>query len=237
MLPFFIACTKFEKKGEVNEPGIALTFDDYTIDNWHNYLPLLDSFGAKATFYISNYHQLSRKQKYKLHEIQQHGHEIAFHSTNHYNMPQYLSAMGVDSLLKYEVFEDLEKMKKDGFNPVTFAYPYGKHNDFLDYNLLKIFKSVRALNGSPNHARSCTSTTNNSYLYALGIDDGGYNTDMILKMMDLSKTNRNCLVLVAHQINNLQSKLSISYTRLKDILTRANQSGMRYYTVSEISNK
>jgi peptidoglycan/xylan/chitin deacetylase (PgdA/CDA1 family) len=41
-----------------------------------NTLPLLDSFGAKATFYISSYHMLSSQQKNQLREIKNHGHEI-----------------------------------------------------------------------------------------------------------------------------------------------------------------
>jgi hypothetical protein len=39
-------------------------------------------------------------------------------------------------------------MNRDGYFPVSFAYPYGAHNLYLDNQLLSIFKSVRALNGT-----------------------------------------------------------------------------------------
>ncbi len=231
----FSGCTKFEKVGSMREPGIMLSFDDASVDNWYQYMPLLDSFGAKLTFYISNYHQLNYKQKIELREIENKGHEIAYHTTNHYNLEEYLSVEGIDSLIKNEIYDDLDRMRKDGFDPVTFAYPYGRHNDLLDYRLLQIFKSVRALNGTPNHARSCTRTTDNLYLYALEVDDKSYDTNMILKMMNLAKSNNNCLVLVAHQINNPNAKYSISYNRLKEILMTAKNLGLRFYTASEIS--
>ena len=43
-------CNKYDKEGAMDMPGVALTFDDNSIDNWYSYMPLLDSFGVKATF-------------------------------------------------------------------------------------------------------------------------------------------------------------------------------------------
>ena len=51
----FSGCKKFEKEGHMNEPGIVLTFDDDRVDNWYSFLPLFDSLGVKATFYICKY--------------------------------------------------------------------------------------------------------------------------------------------------------------------------------------
>ena len=107
----------------MRNPGIALTFDDNYIDNWYNYLPLLDSFGAKVTFYISRYHRLTPAQKNKLSIIQSKGHEIAFHTTHHLHMCQYLQFMTMDDLEQHEIYEDLNRMRNDGFYPKTFAYP------------------------------------------------------------------------------------------------------------------
>ena len=82
----FQSCNKQDVTASTNERGgLALTFDDYNIDNWYTYIDLLDSFNVKATFYVSNYNKLNVHQKAKLHEIQNRGHEIAFHSTNHVN--------------------------------------------------------------------------------------------------------------------------------------------------------
>src|SRR5260221_13015823 len=68
-------CYKYEHQdpGNIDRPGIALTFDDYSIDNWFKYLPLLDSFGVKATFYISSYHLLTPQKKDKFGDIKRHG--------------------------------------------------------------------------------------------------------------------------------------------------------------------
>ena len=47
---FFSACSKYEKKGYIQQGGIALTFDDNLIDNWYKFIPFFDSTGIKATF-------------------------------------------------------------------------------------------------------------------------------------------------------------------------------------------
>ncbi len=229
-------CKKYERSGNVDQPGIALTFDDYFVDNWYEYLPLLDSFGAKVTFYVSSYHNFTAAQKDKLREIQRHGHEIAFHTSNHYNLVDYMRYNGMDKLLQYEIYDDLNKMNKDGFYPKTFAYPYGANNEYLHYRLLKIFKSVRLLNGSPNFSKSVTATSSNTVLYALGLDNNRHSLDMLHKMIDLAQKNKNCLVMVAHQIQNPNAKFKVSYEVLKDILKKIRDKNMRFYTVSEISN-
>ena len=86
----FLGCTKFEKKGQYRQAGIALTFDDDRIDNWFQNLPFLDSAGIKATFYICKYNRFTAAKKHKLAIIQSHGHEIAFHSVSHYNLLNYV---------------------------------------------------------------------------------------------------------------------------------------------------
>jgi peptidoglycan/xylan/chitin deacetylase (PgdA/CDA1 family) len=230
-------CYKYERTGgNVDKPGIALTFDDFSIDNWCKYLPLLDSFGAKATFYISSYHLLTPHQKDKLREIQRHGHEIGYHTTFHNNLSEYVKQHGIKDLLEIEIYQDLKKMNRDGFYPTTFAYPYGVHDNYLDAQLLTIFKSLRALNGSKDLGKSVTRTTSNTLLYGLGMDNDKRSNGTLEKMMDLANQNHNCLVLVGHQIENPASKFQVPYQKLKCVLQKARNLNMEFYRISEISN-
>jgi len=229
------SCTKYEKKGIIEKSGIALTFDDYSIDNWYQYLPLFDSFGVRATFYISQYHKLSTEQKNKMRKMQSHGHEIAFHTSNHYNMVNYLDNFQIRDLIEREIYEDLRKMNHEGFYPRTFAYPYGSHNDYLDKELCKIFKSVRALNGTNNYAKSFTRGLNNKVLYAIGIDNKRPRLDKIEFLIEEAYHNSNCLILVGHNIEKPDAAFQVSLEKLKAILQKAKALNMRFYTVSEIS--
>ena len=174
---FFSGCKKFEKNGQLQDPGIVVTFDDDRIDNWFTYLPMLDSVGITA---------LPPQQKSKLAIIQSHGHEIAFHGTNHYNMMDYVYKQkhSVEECMKCEVEDGLKLMNRDGFYPITFAYPMGAHNGLFDKMLKRYFKSVRALNGTYDYSKSLAPTEKNDILYGLGIDKSSKRTDEdILKVI------------------------------------------------------
>jgi peptidoglycan/xylan/chitin deacetylase (PgdA/CDA1 family) len=233
----FPGCKKFEKNGQMKQAGIALTFDDDRVDNWFNYLPMFDSAGAKVTFYICKYNRFTPDQKKKLAIIQSHGHEIAFHSTNHYNMEDYVYKYRhtIDDLMKCEVENGLKLMNKDGFYPVTFAYPYGAHNGLFDKELMRYFKSVRALNGTMDFSKSMVSTESNKLLYGLGIDKSSKRKDEeVLKMVKSAYENNSCAIFVAHNINTADN-LSVSKDRLMKIFSLAKELSLKFYTASEIS--
>ncbi len=234
----FPGCKKFTKDGYMKEPGIVLTFDDNRVENWVKYLPLLDSFGVKATFYICKYNRFTNDQKKKLSIIKSYGHEIAFHSTNHYNMEDYVYKQNhtVDELMRFEVEAGLKLMNQDGFYPTTFAYPYGAHNGLFDKLLMRYFKSVRALNGTQDFSKSIIATQNNDVLYGLGIDKSSNRSDEdIISVLQSAKNNNSCAVFVAHEINT-GSKYSITLSRLLSIISFVKTNNLKYYTASEVSD-
>jgi hypothetical protein len=230
-------CKKFSKSGYMTEAGIALTFDDDRIDNWFYNLPLLDSAGVKATFYICKYNRFTAEQKNKLAIIQSHGHEIAFHTTNHYNMEDYVYKYNhtVNELLKNEIEDGLKLMNKDGFYPTTFAYPQGARNGYFDKLLMRYFKSVRGLNGSQDFSKSLAPSKKNDLIFGLGIDKSSKRSDEeVLKLIRTASGNMSCAILVAHNINT-SVKLSVTKERLLKIFSLVHTLGLKYYTVSEIS--
>ena len=238
---FFLnfSCNKTEVISNVtlSKGGIALTFDDYSIDNWHKYMKLFDSLNVKATFYISNFNRLNREQKIKLHELQNHGHEIAFHSTNHVNFLKYANENKCDKLLKEEVLDGLHLMNNDGFYPTTFAYPYGQHNEILDKLLLKYFKSVRALNGTTNLDKSLSKLESNRIIYGLGIDESSKrNLDKIKDLLSQAQQNNSCAVLLVHNIERSDITMQCPLWKLKEIILKAKSLNLKFYTISEISN-
>jgi peptidoglycan/xylan/chitin deacetylase (PgdA/CDA1 family) len=238
ILNLFCGCKKFEKPGHMNEPGVVLTFDDDRVDNWITYMPLFDSLGVKATFYICKYNRFTADQKRKLAVIKSYGHEIAFHSTNHYNMQDYVYKQKhtIDDLMRCEVEAGLKLMNDDGYYPTTFAYPYGAHNGLFDKLLKRYFKSVRALNGTQDFSKSVVPTYNNDVLYGLGIDKSSKRSAAdIVNILQSAKNNNTCAVLVAHDINTA-STYSVTLERLLKIFAFVKANNLKYYTATEISD-
>lgn len=235
---FFTGCEKYKKVGQISQAGIALTFDDDRVDNWFVYLPLLDSANVKATFYICKYNRFTADQKRKLVIIQSHGHEIAFHSTNHYNMMDYVYKYKhtIEELMQKEIVDGLKLMNRDGFYPTTFAYPMGAHNGIYDKMLMRYFKSVRALNGTNDFSKSLAATEKNSLLFGLGIDKSSKRSDeTVTQVIQAAYNNNTCAIFVAHDINTGKS-ISVTKERLQKIFNYVNKLGLKYYTISEISN-
>ena len=231
-------CAKFQKDGFVQAPGVVITFDDNYVDNWAEYLPMLDSAGVKATFYICRYNRFTADQKAKLKLIESHGHEIAFHSTNHYNMMDYVykHKHTMEEWMKYEIEDGLKMMNADGFYPKTFAYPAGAHNGLSDKMLQRYFKSVRALNGTNDFSKSLVPNEKNQVLYGLGIDKSSKRSDeTVLQVIKSASDNKDCAVFVAHNING-PMQLSVTRERLLKMFAYIKSLGLKYYTVSEISN-
>lgn len=238
LIAFLPGCKKFEKDGHLKQAGIVLTFDDDRVDNWFQYLALLDSANVKATFYISRYNRFTDDQKRKLAIIQNYGHEIAYHSTNHYNMLDYVYKYKhtMEELMKYEIVDGLKLMNKDGYYPTTFAYPYGAHNGLFDKELMRYFKSVRALNGTQDFSKSIVPAQKNNLLYGLGIDKSSKRSDAdVINLLESAKENNSCAVFVAHDINT-NSKFSITLERLLKIIAFVKANDLKYYTASEISD-
>jgi peptidoglycan/xylan/chitin deacetylase (PgdA/CDA1 family) len=222
----------------MSKAGLAITFDDNYIDDWYKCLKFFDTAHVKVTFYISGYDKLTDEQKIKLHVLQDHGNEIAYHSLNHPDFVKYMNSNSMGRLEHEEIIKGLEMMKKDGFHPTTFAYPFGSHNEVLDNCLLRRFKSIRFLNGTANYAKSYTTSSDNTELYAIGLDiSSGKSTQELVQLVNMAKENNNCLVLVGHHIGRKDLQMQVPLSRLKAIVKAAKESGMEFYTASEISRK
>jgi peptidoglycan/xylan/chitin deacetylase (PgdA/CDA1 family) len=110
-------------------PGVApatvsLTFDD-ALGSQRTAADLLAAHNLRGTFFIpsglvGNDHYMSWNE---LHVLAEGGHEIGGHSTNHRRI--------VDIPLeqaRHEITDDRHTLIERGFDPVSFAYPFGRHN-------------------------------------------------------------------------------------------------------------
>jgi peptidoglycan/xylan/chitin deacetylase (PgdA/CDA1 family) len=111
-----------------SEPGstvVSLTFDDGNADNFAA-AAVLRQNQLRATWYIPSGLVgtpgfMSWKQ---LLSLQSDGHEIGGHSLDH----MHIEALDAASLRR-EVCDDRRALQEAGFNPVSFAYPFGGYDE------------------------------------------------------------------------------------------------------------
>ncbi len=134
-----------ELHGPAGGAGVALTFDDAHIDEWHGQRALFAAYGARVTFFVTRIHLLSDRRLDLLHELYADGHAIESHGLNHVNGPDYVQEHGLQAYIDDEVLPSLVVLRREGFSPTTFAYPFGARTSEIDRAVLEHVALVRSI--------------------------------------------------------------------------------------------
>ena len=94
------------RAGEV--PGsLALAFDDASLDGWTAMRPMFMHYGARVTFFISEYPFPTDAEKAELRQLAADGHDIEYHSTRHLNAENYANEHGADAYITDDILPSL----------------------------------------------------------------------------------------------------------------------------------
>lgn len=131
--------------GRPAEAGLALSLDDDAIEAWTSVAPMLDTYGVRATFFVTRFHRFTAAQRALLHQLADAGHDIEAHSVDHLRAPEYAEAHGLAAYVAGEVSPGVAALRADGHDPVAFAYPFGSRTGELDRVLLDDFAVLRSV--------------------------------------------------------------------------------------------
>jgi hypothetical protein len=126
-------------------PGLALSFDDTSVASWLAIRPLLDSYGARATFFVSRYERLNDADRAGLQTLAADGHDIEAHSVLHLRAPEYVENHGLAAYLRDELQPSIDLLRRDGFEVQAFAYPFGARTGELDRAIGKRVPVIRSV--------------------------------------------------------------------------------------------
>lgn len=133
-------------RGDVTPgPGVALSFDDAAIGHWLDGTDLYARYGARLTFFVAYFDQLTPAQRASLHELALRGHTIEAHGVHHMRAPVYVEQRGLAAYMNEEVVPSIEALRGEGFDITTFAYPYGARTDEIDAAVLRHVSLVRSV--------------------------------------------------------------------------------------------
>lgn len=132
-------------RGTESSPGLALSFDDAFVDQWLALRPLLLEYGARVTFFVCRYAQLSDEQRAGLRLLAEDGHAIEPHGAFHLRAPEYVEQHGLDSYLHDEVDPSIAALRADGYEVHAFAYPYGARTGEIDDALARRVPVLRSV--------------------------------------------------------------------------------------------
>ena len=93
------------REGQSGQPiaGVAITFDDNSIENWSAIRSILNTYNANVTFFVSNYGTLDEAEINMLRTLQADGHEIGYHGYAHLDASTYLENHTVSQYMSNEI--------------------------------------------------------------------------------------------------------------------------------------
>jgi len=237
LLLFYIAFTPTNVNCQYINPGIALTFDDYSIENWHKLLPILEKYNAKATFFITHPNTFSKAQQQMIIDLKNANNEIACHGYHHYNAVNFIDTSNIENYLKTEIYSSIQWFDSVlNIQLKSFAYPYGARNTYLDSKLLKYFWVVRGTNYSTSsNLNKITHLSHSGVINGIGIDKGyAHSIKEITSLLTKCKSDSIIQIFYSHTpVDSVTSEYQITYSMLDSILSLTAHLGLSFYTVYE----
>jgi peptidoglycan/xylan/chitin deacetylase (PgdA/CDA1 family) len=229
----------------VPRAGFCLTFDDDYIEDWYRNSNLFLTNNIYATFFISDLDSLSQYEINLLKELKAFGHEIGSHGMHHTNAVEYLDNHSLSEYYKYEIQPAINFMDSIGMRPTSFAYPFGRSNDSLDFFLLNYFYILRhvtieQLQPSKKEIDQIDEIyyrfNGERYVAGLGIDVN-YNISIaeLKKVLLRAKGEEWVVVLFSHRpVDSSPRPYETTISYLDSLFNVANELGLKSYKFSDL---
>jgi len=226
-----------------NSSGVAITFDDTTINSWFGQRAMFNKYGAKVTFFVSHFFSLDAVQINKLKLLEADGSEIGCHTYSHKGVYKDFNGdvSRVNEYIQDQIVPARDLMVNAGFNPVSFAYPYGEHQVAYDAAVRAYFPNIRLTYDdfqAPLVEQSTiyhSSNDNYILLSGAGIDkDFANSTNEIVQAMIKARKEGKIITFYGHDVVNDPNKLyNILPQDLEAIVENARNLGLKFYTYKE----
>lgn len=201
---------------EGKKMAISLTFDDARLSQIDKGLPILDSHGVKATFYVSPELMIQRLDGWEM--AVANGHDIGNHTLLHPCTGNFFWSRekALEDYTLVKMSNELDSASRFiksvlGVNPVSFGYPcgqtyVGRAQQTRSYVPLvsAMFASGRTwMNEGPNDPERC------DFGKLTGMELDGKSFDQILSLIETARESGSWLILAGHEMDEggLQTSL------------------------------
>ncbi len=192
---------------EGKRAAVSLTFDDARISQVDNGLPILDEYGAKATFYVSIHRLEERLDAWK--RAVANGHEIGNHSLTHPCSGNFPFARK-RALEDFTLYMMRNEMKEAGntieqlirVRPVSFAYPCGQKFVGRARNVKSYVPLVAEefLSGRGWMDEWANDPTFCDMAQLMGVELDGKDFEQLKELIDRTRANGGWLIFCGHEI-------------------------------------
>ncbi|HTK33953.1 MAG TPA: polysaccharide deacetylase family protein [Caulobacteraceae bacterium] len=213
-------------------PVASFSFDDFPISAWTVGGPILDRFGAKATYYAAGdfcgrqVDGLDYFDEQTLREIAAAGHEIGCHSFSHEPSPFIRSELLTDDLDRNSIF--LREALGPDAGTFSFAYPYGQLCARTKRLMAGRYPSSRGIHPGVNGA-----VTDLAQLKAIPLERRSWRAATVQRWIEAAKVQKGWLVFFSHDVSDDPSPYGCTPAMLEHALASARAAGFDVLPVKE----
>lgn len=223
--------------------GFALTFDDHDVDGWHSMRDTFLEYGMHPTFFVDQFQTLTQIEIDKLKTLENDGAEIGCHTYSHAGVERdfHNNVDLIDQYIAEQIVPIYNDMRAAGFNPKSFAYPYGEHQADYDNAVRAYFPYLRTT-ASDNERRLFQleeiyhkKGKNYNILAGDGIDNYyGNELDEIKEAFIKASKNGEIITFYTHQVvDEPANPYAISPQKLEKVIQYAKELGLKSYSFKE----
>jgi peptidoglycan/xylan/chitin deacetylase (PgdA/CDA1 family) len=211
------------------KPLVSFTFDDVPVSAHAVGASMIETHGARATFYVAT-GLLGQRSDFwtvagqdEVVDLYRRGHEIGLHSHLH----RAASTLDAD-----EFASDLRRNAEalagihSGIEPRNFAYPFGQCTVARKLQLRSLVRSSRSIYAGVNRG-----VFDPHYMRAVELCDARLTPEQLDNYLDRTRRSSGWLVFCLHDVSDTPSILGCSRRFLDRALASVARRGMRVVTV------
>ena len=224
-----------------HKAGLSLTFDDTDVNGWYGLRNMLLKYKIKPTFFVSYFSEFNEEEINKLKTLEQDGAEIGCHTYSHRGIERDFNndTARIEEYITEQIESASNLMQAAGFNPQSFAHPYGETEKSFNNAIRAYFPYLRGL----SEARGRLVQRDDIFLkkgnpfnilQATTIDNGYRDLEQIREAMVRARENGEILSLYGHHIkNDYNTAYIVPSSELEKILEMSYEIGLKSYTYKE----
>jgi peptidoglycan/xylan/chitin deacetylase (PgdA/CDA1 family) len=219
----------------LSEPAASITFDDFARTAWTAGGEIVETAGARATYYTSG--SICGKKidgfefftETDLAELHMRGHEVGCHTFSHLRIPETGRKRIEQDLAQNAAFI----RGITGRTAISsFAYPFGAAGICSKLLLTRHFAACRGIEPGTN-----TAWADFSQLRAISLQPHILAKIPITRLVDHVRSRNGWIILVAHDVSLKPTRYGCTPATLKDAIDTIKRAGITFNTVEQVVSK
>ena len=212
------------------------------MQGWYSMRDTFLKYGVKATFFVTYFNTLTAEEINQLKTLESDGHEIGSHTFSHKGVGKHYhyDHDKINDYIAEQIVPSLNGLRDAGFNPVSFAYPYGQRDEAYDNAVRAYFPYLRDTASDANRPLSLLDEIFNkkgkhyTILSSDGIDHvyPDNNIEEIRDAFIKARENGEIISLFTHDIDPI-TEGALSPEKLTKVIMTAQEVGLKFYTFKE----